>query len=388
MKIAYVTVYDVLNKTSWPEYQAGMCAAGYYLAKKFTDYSVVIDYIGALKEKKSLTTKVKWHLYHHLLGKDYYGWVEPFILKDYAYQVSKKLSVLDSDIVLCPENVVPISYLECNQPIVLWTDSTLYSLINYYSFLSNLCKETIRNIQAMEKAALNRCKLAIYTSDWAAQSAVNTYGIEPSKVKVIPWGANIECDRSIDDIVSIVESRASNQCKLLFIGVDWVRKGGSVALEVTKELNKAGLNTELTIVGCQPAIDEPLPKFVTSLGYISKSTKEGLEKINKLLANSHFLILPSQAECYGHVFCEANSFGVPCISTKVGGIPTIIKDDLNGKVFAKEASIAEYCAYIYNNFYNYSQYKKLALSSFNEYQTRLNWSVAVQTVKKLLIHLK
>jgi hypothetical protein len=33
---------------------------------------------------------------------------------------------------------------------------------------------------------------------------------------------------------------------------------------------------------------------------------------------------------------------------------------------------------------NYSEYEKLALSSFHEYQTRLNWKVATQQVKELI----
>jgi glycosyltransferase involved in cell wall biosynthesis len=92
-----------------------------------------------------------------------------------------------------------------------------------------------------------------------------------------------------------------------------------------------------------------------------------------------------RAECYGIVFCEANSFGIPCLSTDVGGIPTIIKDEQNGKLFSKDATVAEYCRYILNLFSNYSRYKDLAQSSFHEYQSRLNWSVAVQTVKRLLL---
>jgi len=62
----------------------------------------------------------------------------------------------------------------------------------------------------------------------------------------------------------------------------------------------------------------------------------------------------------------------------------VIKDGLNGKTFSKDANIDEYCKYISNLFLNYSHYKKLALSSFNEYQNRLNWSVAGEAVKKLL----
>jgi glycosyltransferase involved in cell wall biosynthesis len=74
---------------------------------------------------------------------------------------------------------------------------------------------------------------------------------------------------------------------------------------------------------------------------------------------------------------------VPSLATNVGGIPTAVRNDLNGRTFAINADAREYCSYISNLFFNYAQYKDLALSSFNEYESRLNWSVAGRTVKKL-----
>lgn len=173
-------------------------------------------------------------------------------------------------------------------------------------------------------------------------------------------------------------------CNLLFLGVDWERKGGNTALEVAKTLNKTGLKTELKIVGCTPPITEPLPDFVKVVPFIDKNNVRGVEQINQLVAESHFLILPSLADCTPVVFSEANSFGVPCLSTNVGGIATIIKDDINGKTFAKDAAISDYCNYINNLFSDYKQYQKLSISSFAEYQHRLNWEVAGQTVRNLL----
>ncbi len=110
------------------------------------------------------------------------------------------------------------------------------------------------------------------------------------------------------------------------MGVDWHRKGGDIAYAVAKRLNQIGLPTELTVVGCQPLINEPIPKFVKSLGFIKKSAPEGKERLNRLIIESHFLILPSLADCTPMVFPEANSLGVPCLSTKVGGIPSIIQE--------------------------------------------------------------
>ena len=125
-------------------------------------------------------------------------------------------------------------------------------------------------------------------------------------------------------------------------------------------------------------------RFCKSIGFISKSTQEGKKKLNKLFEESHFLIVPSEAEAYGLVFCEANSFGVPAISRKLGGITTIIKDNINGITFEKNENKNEYINYIYHLMNNYDKYKKLCLSSFNEFKTRLNWDTAGEKVKELI----
>ncbi len=389
MRAAYVTSYDVFNHLTWPKDTVGNYNAGYRLAKSLESQSLLLDYTGPLDKNTPipLISKFKQHFYKRILKKKYRYYAEPFALKHYARQVSKKLSSYNSDVVLCPENFHLISYLECKQPIVLCTDSTYAGLIDFYPEFSNLCSENKRNIYFMERTALDKCKLVIFTTDWAAQTAVKTYEINPSKIRIVPRGVNRECDRTNEDINSIVESRHKNPCQLLFLAVDWFRKGGNIALEVAKELNRIGLPAELLVVGCQPRTSEPLPSFVKTLGFIDKSTAAGRNQINKLLAESHFLILPVSADCSPNVLNEANSFGVPCLTTQVGGIPAIIKDGLNGQTFALNASISEYCTYITSIMDNYSEYKRLALSSFNEYQSRPNWSVVGKTVKQLLLEL-
>jgi glycosyltransferase involved in cell wall biosynthesis len=188
----------------------------------------------------------------------------------------------------------------------------------------------------------------------------------------------------MNDVIDIINSRSSEKCNLLFIGIDWFRKGGDITYKIAKELNRLGLETTLTIVGCEPVIDETLPSFVKTLPFINKFEMSGLKKIEKLLAESHFLIMPSMAESYGIVFCEASSFGTPSLATNIGGIPTAVKDGISGKLFSKDADVTEYCEYILDLFQNYSKYKSLALSSFQEYQSRLNWSVTSKTIKELL----
>jgi glycosyltransferase involved in cell wall biosynthesis len=382
MKIAYVTNFEAKNlaiRDNW----SGL---GYYIAQSLKNQDITVEYMGPLQDPVTLQTirKLKSRYYKLFYKKNYQKDADPLTLKNYASQVAKKLNSIKSDIVFSA-TVNPIAYLECKQPIVFWADATCAGLVDFYPQYTNLCQESLKNWHMMERLALQKCKLAIYASEWAAQTAIDYYNVDPEKVKVVPFGANIDSFRTIGEIKDLIESRPLNKCKLLFLGVDWYRKGGDVALKVAEELNNLGLNTELTVVGCQPIVEGSLPSFVKPLGFISKSTIEGKERINQLLAESHFLIVPSRAECYGVVFCEANSLGVPCISRKVGGIPTIIRPNVNGNLFDIDASITEYCNYILRLFANYADYKELALSAFNEYKSRLNWKVAGQKIKELLI---
>ena len=140
----------------------------------------------------------------------------------------------------------------------------------------------------------------------------------------------------------------------------------------------------LHIAGIKSIPVDPLPDYVMNHGFISKASQEGRNKLNKLLFDSHFLILPSKADCSPVVFSEANTLGLPCISTDVGGIPTIIKNGINGHTFSLSESPSAYADFIQGHFSNYNRYEQLALSSFEEYEKRLNWGTAGKTIMDLL----
>lgn len=381
MKLAYVTTYDARGLQGSNEWSG----TGHYIAQSLESQDINIDYLGPLIDPVTLQIirKLKSRVYKHAFSTNYQKDADPWTLKIYADQIKRKLAEQKLDVVFSA-TVNPIAYLDCDAPIAFWADGTFANIKDFYPLYSSLPDEVIRDWHRMEELALKKCKLAIYSSDWAAQSAIHDYGADPAKVKVVPFGANIENELNFTVVADAIHTRPRDCCKLLFLGVDWLRKGGNIAYQVAEKLNQTGLKTELTVLGCQPEIDQPLPDFVHTPGFISKSTKAGREQIRQLILESHFLILPTLADCTPIVFSEANSLGVPCLSTKVGGVPTIIKDGMNGQLFAKDAHITEYCDYIINLFSSFDGYQTLALSAFNEYKSRLNWSVAGQTVQELL----
>lgn len=375
MKIAYVTTYDASDLHNW----SGL---GYNIARVLKEEKAEVDFIGNLSVQYDKLTKIKRLIYQKAFGKRYQSQREPFVANGYADQISARLSP-KVDCILSPGSVA-IARLQSKIPTVFYTDATFAGMLDFYEGFSNLCAETIRNGHRLEQEALSSCSMAIYSSDWAAQTAMENYNVDPKKIRVVPFGANIECNRSADDIKRIISQRSKDTCKLLFLGVDWIRKGGPLVLEIAEKLNRAGLKTELHIAGLRSLPVTDLPEYVKDHGFISKSTPEGKARLEQLIAGSHFLLLPAKAEAYGLVLCEANSYGVPDIASNVGGIPTIVKQDVNGKLFPLGTSAAEHALYIANLFSDYDKYEQLALSSFEEFQQRLNWQVSGKKLMQLL----
>ena len=378
MKIAYVRLWD-------DHHVSIKMRSNYFKAKCLVDNSLKLTYVGPFHEKYQQYFNAKQKIYA-LFKRNYEKLREPVILKSFADQIQAKLSKLDVDIVFSHSSI-PVSLLKCPQPIVFWVDATFAGMVDFYPEFSNLSQESLRKGNAQEQAALTNCSLAIYSSEWAADTAVKNYQVDSAKIRVVPFGANLPCDRTEEDILNFLKLRSPKMCKLLFFGVDWHRKGGDLALELAGILNKNGLPTELSIIGCDPLVHEALPEFVKMYGFINKTSRPGLAKIEEILSKTHFLIHPARAEAFACVLSEANSFGVPCLVANVGGLATPIKDDINGRLFPRNCSMAAYADFVLDIFSNYNKYDELAMSSFQAYQSRLNWNVAGLTVKNLLAEL-
>ncbi len=376
MNIAFVSLEDARDVHSWG-------GTPYFMSTSLAARVARLDYISPLREIWSPYFKAKQVIRQALFPRRYVRHREPAILRGYSRQVAAQLSGLDSDVVFST-GTMPIAHLECRQPVAFWTDATFAAMLEFYPTFTGLSADAIQHGHAHEQLALDKAALAIFTSDWAARTTIEHYRIDPARVKVVPYGANMQTTPDAVQVEELILRRPVDKCNLLFLAVDWLRKGGDIALELARMLNDAGLPTQLTIAGCRPEQGEPLPPFVRDAGFVSKSSPQGERRLAELMGESHFLVLPTRADCSPNVLREANAFGVPCLTSDVGGIPTVIRDGRNGWTIPINTGAATYCQYISKAFEDSAAYRKLAISSFHEYQTRLNWNVAAQTVVRLL----
>ena len=317
-----------------------------------------------------------------LRGKRYLRHCEDKFLQSYARQLEQHLADNAVDIIFSPSTWM-LACLETSLPVVFWTDACFAGMLEFYGSFTDLAPPSIQAGHAIEQAALDRCTRAIYSSDWAAQTAAQSYHIEPSKISVVSFGGNLLEPPTVEEARAGVHARDMSQCNLLLVGVDWERKGGDVAVETVEALNAAGLNARLTVVGCQPPSARSLPACVELIPFIGKDTIEDRRRMSELFKRSHFFIMPSRAEAFGLVFAEASAFGVPCLATRVGGIPSAIIDDINGRLFPLETGGAEYAEYILKCMRNTDRYHQLALRTAEDAATRLSWDAAGRKVTEI-----
>ncbi|HUQ20714.1 MAG TPA: glycosyltransferase, partial [Gemmatimonadaceae bacterium] len=375
MKIAYVTTYDAADTSVWS-------GTGHHIGKSLEAQGHEVIYVGPLEDRGGRMVSLQ-RMITRAVRKRFLRERDPAVTRGYAEQTEQKLDGQDVDWIFSP-GTIPIGELGGSTPVAFWTDATFEQMIDLYPEFESLSTRTIDDGNRLEQKALDRASVAIYASDWAARSAIADYGADPTKVRVVPFGANMPVDRTARDVELIIANRPSHVCRLLFVGVDWHRKGGDLALAITRRIHDSGIRCELTIVGSNPDVPESMKDLVNVVGFVSKKTAEGREQLEQLFAAAHFLLMPSRAECFGVVFAEAASFGVPSIASDVGGIPSAIRDGVNGFTFPLR-SIVENAADQIAILWNHSlKYDELCRSAFVDAHQRLTWSAAGHAVSEIL----
>lgn len=371
MRAAYITIGDPRDVHAW----SGL---NVHIARSLEEQGVALTYVGPLRDPYAYPKKFVSRSTRALQRGRYLPERSHLTARSFARQASRRLHEARADLIFST-GTIPIAFLESDLPIAFWSDQSFATGLGFYPDKTNVWARSVRAGNIIEARGLERAGAAFYASAWAGDGAIASYGVDPDKVFVVPFGPNLPDLPNRAETEALISSRPRDRCRLLFVGVDWYRKGGDVAIEVAKRLNESGMPTELVVVGAQV---HDAPPFVSSRGFISKATHEGRDQLRKLFGSSHFLIHPARAEAYGVVFAEASAFGVPSVASDVGGIPSAVRHGHNGYVLPASADAAAYADVILGVLPD--RYEGLARSAFNEHEERLNWTVAGKTIVEIL----
>jgi glycosyltransferase involved in cell wall biosynthesis len=322
-------------------------------------------------------------LFWHSLGHRYLFDRHPALLKSYAREVEDALTQESGEVIFSP-GTLAISHLETDIPITFCSDASFAGLLDFYPAYSRLSPFLRRTAEQSEALALSQTALAIYPSEWAARSAIDHYGLPESRVAVLPFGANLGGGNTEAEVMEWIEARRFETIRLLFIGREWERKRGDLVIETARLLLERGLRVEVDLVGPKnPPSSTHLP-FVRHHGALDPTHPEQSSRLSGLFRHAHLLFVPSSAEAFGLVFAEASAFGVPCISTAVGGIPGAIRNGHNGHLLPLEAGAEHYAAVIEKTVGDPNHYGSFARHAFHEFRSRLNWDTFCQNYLALV----
>jgi glycosyltransferase involved in cell wall biosynthesis len=288
------------------------------------------------------------------------------------------------DCVVAPAASTEFAFLKTTIPSVYISDATFELMSNYYEKeFKNTCSLSLWEGNLLEKRSLQKASFIIHCSYWAEHSAVDYYKIPSKKIDVVILGANMDFVPSRE---IILEKEKNPTLTLLFLAVDWDRKGGRIAFEALKHLHSMGIQAKLIVCGCIPP-KEFSHSFMEVIPFLNKNIKEDHDRFIELLSTSHFLILPTRADCSLLVACESNAYGMPAITTATGGVADVVKDNVNGFCLPYQADGTKYAEIIAEIFNDKERYHQLILSSRKRFEEKLNWDKWAESfVKSYQLH--
>lgn len=370
MKVAFVTTFDAQDMRRGS-------GTFYFMSQEIARQGHTVHYVGPVTFRYPPVSRLMRRL-HEWWGKRYVAFLDPYVGQLTGRNIATQLAALDYDLLLSNDPAI-CAFTPTAKPVVLYTDVMIthnYSeaklpnarLANM-SFLSLwLARRTLR-------AALQRARLCVFPVQWVADEA-SRYGADPAKVRLIPFGANV-----LDPGRSLAESRAlrPNQIDLLFVGKDWARKGGDVAVQTALALRRQGIVATLHCVGGRPT--QPIdPAAVKLYGLLDKTVPAEQEQLDGLYRRCDAFILPSSSEGFVIAPLEAAAFGLPALAYNAHGVRDAIRPGETGLLFPLGSSEQPFVEGVLGWLSRPERYHQMALAARAHYENSVNWQKCVSTL--------
>jgi len=186
------------------------------------------------------------------------------------------------------------------------------------------------HIHGVERWMANRADRVITCSHYMRGHVADVYGLEESRVTVIPNGIDPLDLQPVDDLDRLrAQFAAPGERLVVLVGRLVYEKGFQLALEALPGLVERLGNVRFLVAGSgtheqelrRQAAELGLDAHGTFLGWIGDDVLHSLYRIADLC------VVPSIYEPFGLVALEAMASGCPCIVADTGGLREIVPED-------------------------------------------------------------
>jgi glycosyltransferase involved in cell wall biosynthesis len=149
-----------------------------------------------------------------------------------------------------------------------------------------------------------------------AADLIKHYATSPDKIACVYAGANVPVASSYQ----AANDGYANK-RILFVGGDWVRKGGPILAAAFEQVLRIHPDAHLTIAGTSPNLK--LPNCLV-LGKLS------LTELSAHFAQAAIFCLPTRVEPFGVAILEAMLHKLPVVASELGAIPDMVQEGVTG----------------------------------------------------------
>ena len=304
--------------------------------------------------------------------------------RPYAFFAGRALATalegVAADAVIVPKGAVLASQYRGEAPMMYLSDTTFDLMDGYYTRYTGDTRWARRSANRIERQAIHRADLVNYATRWAADSALSFYGAPAEKVTAISWGANsVESSTEPDPgAVGIAPLR------LLIVGKNWQRKGVDTAVAAVAVLRQRGVDATLTVVGASPPQGWTPRDGVEIQPPLDPGNPVEGERLRALFASATAFVMPTEQEAQGRVLAEAASFGLPAVATDTGGVSSIVRDGVTGRLVAPGSPPEDWADAIADLVADADAYRGYRARVRASYVDEHNWETWAEEMTRLL----